>query len=415
MGQTSSSVTEASSSDRDRLCDDYETASSHYDDDADYDDDDSNDDDDNDVSYSDDDSKSPEDDDSVEDSVEADQDDDQDADLEGDKENNKSNENLPQDKPSTSMKVEEKVAEEEKESAMKNKVDLLSLSNDELKSHLSNYYHMTKHDIRNAAYKMQQQHNHDSGHDDDIYYAEWYQQPNDDRIKIDKNNGTVKNTTSNRSYMELAMSILKLSPQFKTLRFTLVPAKLSECKFWSAVFFLLEHDSPDDVGASSTIMEAMRRTPAKNQSKAVTKDATNTATKAVTNDTTTSITVTKAVTNSSEFDIVLKQKDEEIAKLRSQLTVARNELSNLQKPPSSPTCRHLGKWVLSKEANEFMALDEEIKEKLRDGKQKRLKEVLEQMKFILDSDDVKDSHGKWDCCGKTLYDSSCMSVDVLIK
>ena len=37
---------------------------------------------------------------------------------------------------------------------------------------------------------------------------------------------------------------------------------------------------------------------------------------------------------------------------------------------------------------------EELKQKLRDGKQKRLQEVRKEMKFILDSDDVKDSNGK---------------------
>jgi hypothetical protein len=36
-------------------------------------------------------------------------------------------------------------------------------------------------------------------------------------------------------------------------------------------------------------------------------------------------------------------------------------------------------------------------------KQKRLDEVRSQMKFILDTDDIKDSYGKWSCCGEEEY------------
>ena len=62
---------------------------------------------------------------------------------------------------------------------------------------------------------------------------------------------------------------------------------------------------------------------------------------------------------------------------------------------------------MEKESQEFLALDEEIKSKLRDGKEQRLRDVKEQMKFIIDSDDVKDTRGKWDCCGSRDYTSPC--------
>ena len=62
---------------------------------------------------------------------------------------------------------------------------------------------------------------------------------------------------------------------------------------------------------------------------------------------------------------------------------------------------------MEKESIEFLSLDEEIKKKLRDGKQKRLQDVHEQMKFILDSDEIQDSRGKWDCCGCETYGGTC--------
>ena len=52
----------------------------------------------------------------------------------------------------------------------------------------------------------------------------------------------------------------------------------------------------------------------------------------------------------------------------------------------------------------IMKLDDHLNENLC-VQQKRLNEVLSQMKFILDTDDIKDSYGKWTCCGLTEYDA----------
>ena len=51
-----------------------------------------------------------------------------------------------------------------------------------------------------------------------------------------------------------------------------------------------------------------------------------------------------------------------------------------------------------------MKLDDHLNDNLC-VQQKRLNEVLSQMKFILDTDDIKDSYGKWTCCGKEKYDA----------
>lgn len=255
---------------------------------------------------------------------------------------------------------------------------------------------MTTHDVRNAAYHRQKIDN-----DDDTYHVEWYQQS---EIQIDKNSGIVNGDTSggnaNSSYMEVALSVLNMLPEAKALRFKLVPAKLSECHFWSAVFYLLENCTPDDIGATSTVPGA------KKKSTTITHIQTET-------------TATAVSKNEERLETLLKQKDDELASLRLQLTQANKEIASLRKSNSSsapaaaaaaaagPHHNHRGKWVLSKEAIEFLSLDEELKEKLREGKRKRLQEVSEQMRFILDSDDVKDSIGKWDCCGEEVYESSC--------
>ena len=66
---------------------------------------------------------------------------------------------------------------------------------------------------------------------------------------------------------------------------------------------------------------------------------------------------------------------------------------------------HKGKWEIHPDCNEFMKLDDHLKDNLRKEKEKRLDEVRSQMKFILDTDDIKDSYGKWSCCGKEEYEA----------
>mmetsp|Transcript_21812 Transcript_21812/g.54072 ORF Transcript_21812/g.54072 Transcript_21812/m.54072 type:complete len:455 (+) Transcript_21812:150-1514(+) len=70
-------------------------------------------------------------------------------------------------------------------------------------------------------------------------------------------------------------------------------------------------------------------------------------------------------------------------------------------------CMHTGTWVMSADAVEFLGFPSEAKEALRTEKQKRLQRVKEEMAFILDSDDPKDSHGEWSCCHKTNYNEAC--------
>jgi len=67
---------------------------------------------------------------------------------------------------------------------------------------------------------------------------------------------------------------------------------------------------------------------------------------------------------------------------------------------STPLTRHKGTWEMHRDCRDFLDLDDHLKDNLRKEKQKRLGEVRSQMKFILDTDDIKDSYGKWSCCGE---------------
>ena len=79
--------------------------------------------------------------------------------------------------------------------------------------------------------------------------------------------------------------------------------------------------------------------------------------------------------------------------------------SLLSSSSGTPNPKHIGEWEVHPDCAEFMKLDDHLKDNLRQEKQKRLNEVLSQMKFILDTDDIKDSYGKWTCCGLTEYDA----------
>jgi hypothetical protein len=67
---------------------------------------------------------------------------------------------------------------------------------------------------------------------------------------------------------------------------------------------------------------------------------------------------------------------------------------------STPLTQHKGTWEMHRDCRDFLDLDDHLKDNLRKEKQKRLEEVCSQMKFILDTDDIKDSYGKWSCCGE---------------
>jgi hypothetical protein len=68
---------------------------------------------------------------------------------------------------------------------------------------------------------------------------------------------------------------------------------------------------------------------------------------------------------------------------------------------------HVGEWTMDQDSIDFLQYPEELKQNLRDEKRKRLEEVRGQMRFILDTDNVEDSNGRWTCCQSQQYKSVC--------
>lgn len=82
----------------------------------------------------------------------------------------------------------------------------------------------------------------------------------------------------------------------------------------------------------------------------------------------------------------------------------RNGKKATQEEPPPP---HNGKWIMAKDSKEFLEYPEEVKSNMRGEKQRRLRQMRNDMKFILDSDNIADTNGHWDCCGAQSYQASC--------
>ena len=189
------------------------------------------------------------------------------------------------------------------------------------------------------------------------------------------------NDSKEDSQTAIAIYLLQNS-NLKNLRFKLVPSKLKEDAFWYSIFFLCmtSQEQYQLVHTSDTCSEK----------------------------------------SSKELYKLVKCQSQDIVKLQQKIEDLKMELKDalehqprvvtqpiVENVPEKERKTHIGTWIMEKESIEFLQLDEEIKKKLRDGKQKRLQDVHEQMKFILDSDDVKDSRGKWDGCGCDSYGGEC--------
>jgi hypothetical protein len=161
----------------------------------------------------------------------------------------------------------------------------------------------------------------------------------------------------------------------------LVPSTLSEGKFWLILFNYICHGLEYHFEKDSTSVEVSN---------------------VINHGSSDEVDMTTLV---QRLKLRVKDQEEEIQKLRmkvDELKANRDDDGMIEMKK-----KHLGKWVMDKEAIEFLSLEEEIKQQLREGKKKRMIELNEQMKFILDSDHIKDSRGKWDCCGIPMYCSEC--------
>jgi hypothetical protein len=218
---------------------------------------------------------------------------------------------------------------------------------------------------------------------------------------------------------KLAIRLNELLPGLAQLRFRLVPTKMKEDVFWQATLSLLKErlvdynakygHEPDD--------EAQEESPEKGDSTLETPTTPNSSNH--------SIPKNGEIPTEREFVQQLNAKTLQIRKLKKQIKELQakleettnansNDTTKTEKGESAPNqnhhkknAGHTGKWNISHDSQEFLDYPEEVKQNLRNEKQKRLQQVHDEMKFILDSDDIQDTHGKWDCCGQTKYHAEC--------
>ena len=222
---------------------------------------------------------------------------------------------------------------------------------------------------------------------------------------------------------ELAKRLLTVSKPLAILRFKLVPSKLKENLFWKAVFGILE-ESTVTLEAEKQIMTDKEESPGnKSPSKKSNGQHRSLVSKArIHRSQTTTVTVVEELKN------ILEHREREITILMQKLDNANKEINRLSSSRMIRTTEpkkngssgvstavsatdapraHKGEWIMEKDSLDFLEYPEELKQNMRAEKKKRLEEVRNQMRFILDSDEICDSNGRWSCCENTIYSSSC--------
>lgn len=230
----------------------------------------------------------------------------------------------------------------------------------------------------------------------------------------------------------LAVRLCRLLNDLALLRFRLVPTRLKEEFFWVAALMLLKErlveynaaryddtNADDDDDGDEEEEEEMEAAKANNNQQQKT-----TACKS--NGSASTGTLDLAARQSQVQKNQIAKLKKQVQELQKQLAVAsatpkksasNNSISNSQSNNTSPkattnrnkkaTPIHKGSWAMDADSQEFLKYPDEVKESLRSEKQRRLQQVHKEMKFILDSDAVHHSNGKWDCCGEPTYHASC--------
>lgn len=181
---------------------------------------------------------------------------------------------------------------------------------------------------------------------------------------------------------QLAVQINRLSKELATLRFSMVPSRLKEPIFWESVFAILNERLAEHNSNFEPSMELDEADGASGKSNGYVHQRPST--------TKVSTSFPDDEEDSSSLVSDLKRqiaaKDKKIAALQRQV----EEFQALTQATS-----HRGEWVMDKDSREFLSYPAEVKENMRKEKQKRLRQVQQDMKFILDSDNIEDSNGQW--------------------
>mmetsp|Transcript_12854 Transcript_12854/g.24413 ORF Transcript_12854/g.24413 Transcript_12854/m.24413 type:complete len:345 (-) Transcript_12854:98-1132(-) len=242
-----------------------------------------------------------------------------------------------------------------------------------------------------------------------------------------------KESSSCSSEMDLAIRLCQI-PHVSQLRFQLVPSRLKEDVFWQATFSclkerLVDYNAKQQYGLADDDNEKNDLSPTllEQHGGTTTPDEVDHekelvhATTAVENHHHELRQLRKQVQSQNAELVALRQ---QIKELKQQQQTCKNGIHNgvvttthhASHPhhgqPHYPhnkshaprhTTTHKGQWKMDADSQEFLQFPADVKESLRKEKQRRLAQVQQEMKFILDGDELHHTHGHWDCCGNTSY------------
>ena len=204
--------------------------------------------------------------------------------------------------------------------------------------------------------------------------------------------------------MALAVRLLKIA-DLAQLRFRLVPSKMKEDVFWQAVLAWLK----ERLVSYNTKQHYFEQYPAEKGA------AVNGSTchEEEPNGEQTARENAAPTSNSNKLQQLVQAKNVEIAALRGEVEKLQQALANSKhhnnhnNNDNERQHTHKGQWKMNRDSQEFLKYPNDVKESLRQEKQRRIQQVQEELKFILDSDDPKHTHGRWECCGETKYHAHC--------
>jgi len=204
---------------------------------------------------------------------------------------------------------------------------------------------------------------------------------------------------------KLAGRLCQVLNELALIRFRLVPTRVKEDKFWIATLMLLK-DRLVEYNAS--------RDPSYKE--ILYSDGDDDAVVRQTNGKATKTTVNGNSSRHLERQVQVQKVqiaklERQIQKLEAALAAASansgkpDTKSKPSKEKAAPT--HKGSWQIHPDSKEFLQYPEEVKQSLRAEKQRRLEQVRQEINFILDSDEIHHTNGKWDCCNEQSYHASC--------
>lgn len=219
---------------------------------------------------------------------------------------------------------------------------------------------------------------------------------------------------------ELAKRIHDFSEEIPQIRFLVVPTRIKEPIFWKSILAILQERLDEYQSKHTSSTETSSSTPVETS---LLQDSSHSASDASAETSEDAYRQNGGMDHATlrslrKLEQQIHAKDRHISSLQSELDHLRETLQQAEAAlsmagSSSSSGSHrahpAGEWRLTKDAQEFLAFPEEVKENMRKEKQRRLQQVQREMSFILDSDALEDSHGQWTCCGAKTYTSPCLN------